>query len=983
MKDSRLIFSFIRTPTLGLTLESFLVKLIENETFSYEYQRVNYERRGDYDYPFSEDELAILAKTSELSVQHIEKIFNPKKLKREVFLERLAKDEVQMKRLSEFFDHRLAFCLDKLRGQTVYWRDKQSDHPSLVKSFVVAEEPVTTLFHFRKSEAEIVYTFQASRADGSRINLQHPANRIISSEPGWFATQGEIFSLPKGVTGQKLMPFTKKTEQIIPDKLAEAFMSSFLIRTTRRAEVQFEGFEVRSAPNSTRAVLSVTPDLDHKPVLQLDFHYDDFIVNAAQKQELLARIDRSSGTSTIVRYFRITEWERNTASFLTQELQMEAIAQSLFLPSHLRNEEYTVEQVLEWLSEHHDQLRAKGISVFGRWKQKDFVTSKAVIRTQQKKKEEDWFDLHVVVLVDGISIPFVRFRNHIIEKNRYFNLPNGRVFLLPESWFIQFADLFEFGELDQDSLRLHRQHQSLIEGHPLLSQGIQLGLNNSQKKVYTESSLSQYPLPKGLNATLRDYQRKGFNWLASMHENKLGACLADDMGLGKTLQVICLLLYVTEKERERLKLQPAGQLDLFGFEESRASGCPHLVVMSPTLLHNWEREISRFAPGLRVIRHAGSKRSSDERPLLQADVILTTYGVVRNDKELLQRMEFNYVVLDESQLIKNMRSASFQSVRTLKSENRIVLTGTPVENSLTDLWSQLTFLQPGLLGTFHFFKGEFVIPIEQNNDDQKLEKLQKLVRPFILRRTKQEVAPELPDQTRILNYSVMEGEQKKVYEERKSYYRNLILETVEKSGLQNNQMLILRGLTQLRQIAIHPLLENPEYIGDSAKFRDVMTRLEELASEGRKVLIFSQFVKHLEIYRKAFDEHQLPYSWLTGGVPMANRGRIIDEFDHHEGFRAFLIQTKTGGAGLNLTKADCVFLLDPWWNPALEEQAISRSHRIGQKQQVFVWRFITQDSIEEKIMRLQERKAKLALDLMSRTNPLIRLSQEELEELFG
>lgn len=983
MKDSQLIFSFIRNQTLGLTLECFLVKLIENQTFSYDYQRVNFERRDDYNYPFSEADLTILSKTSELSIQNIERVFNPKKLRREAFLERLVKDEVQMKLLNEFFDRRLAICLDLLRGQTVYWREKVSDHPGLSPSYLVAREPVKTLFHFQKSEEGIIYTLSAFSPDGRKLNLQDTESRVITSEPGWFKVKGEIFSLPSGVDGQKLMPFFKKSQQFVPDKLAESFMSKFLIRTTRRAEVQFEGFEVRNEPQSRKVMLSIVPDFDHKPVLQLDFGYDDFTVNATNKQELLARIERNNGASTIVRFFRDTDWERNTAAFLTNKLKLEVIAQSLFIPSELDKEKYEIEQILEWLNDKHEQLNAQGIIINSRWKKDVYVTGKALIKAQQKKRDVDWFDLHIVVNIDGVSIPFVRFRNYILEKNRHFKLPDGRIFLLPEAWFIQFADLFEFGELENETLKLHRQHQGLIDGHPLIADSVGTRLNTKQKKVYTETAFQQYQLPQGLNATLRDYQRKGFNWLASMHENKLGACLADDMGLGKTLQVITLLLYVTEIERKKTQAVSSGQLDLFGFEESRASGRPHLVVMSPSLLHNWERELARFAPGLRLIRHAGSRRTSDERPLLQADIILTTYGVVRNDKDLLQRIDFNYVVLDESQLIKNMRSASFQSVRTLRSENRIVLTGTPVENSLTDLWSQLTFLQPGLLGTFHFFKGEFVIPIEQNNDTQKLEKLQKLVRPFILRRTKEEVAPELPDQTRILNYSAMEGEQKKIYEERKSYYRNLILETVQKSGLPNNQMLILRGLTQLRQIAIHPLLENPEYTGDSAKFRDVMTRLEALASEGRKVLIFSQFVKHLEIYRKAFEEQGIAYSWLTGSVPTVNRGRIIDEFDNHEGFRAFLIQTKTGGAGLNLTKADCVFLLDPWWNPALEEQAISRSHRIGQKQQVFVWRFITQDSIEEKIMRLQERKSKLALDVMSRTNPLIRLSQEELEELFG
>ena len=326
---------------------------------------------------------------------------------------------------------------------------------------------------------------------------------------------------------------------------------------------------------------------------------------------------------------------------------------------------------------------------------------------------------------------------------------------------------------------------------------------------------------------------------------------------------------------------------------------------------------------------------------------------------------------------------SFQSVKKLNALNRIVLTGTPVENSLTDLWSQLTFLQPGLLGSYTYFRQEFVLPIEQHNDEQKRERLQKIIRPFILRRTKEEVAPDLPTQTRTINFSGMDEEQHRIYEEQKSYYRNKILENISKEGIQKSQILILRGLTQLRKLAIHPVLFDADYTGESAKFTDVLVRLEELRHQGRKVLLFSQFVKHLQLFREVFEREEIPFSWLSGEVPQQLRGGVISEFEETDGFRAFLIQLRTGGSGLNLTKADCVFLLDPWWNPAAEEQAIARSHRIGQHQPVFVWRFITKETIEEKIMKLQERKSQLATDIITQSNPIARLSQEDLEELFS
>jgi SNF2 family DNA or RNA helicase len=494
-----------------------------------------------------------------------------------------------------------------------------------------------------------------------------------------------------------------------------------------------------------------------------------------------------------------------------------------------------------------------------------------------------------------------------------------------------------------------------------------------------------------LNGTLRDYQKKGYDWLCHLAEKNLGACLADDMGLGKTLQVIAVLQRVKEQVVITRELKASEetkfvQLDIFDdgttVAPEKVSAC-NLIVMAPSLIYNWENELKKFAPQLKVYKYLGQRRNLIQESIDFYDVVLTTYGVIRNDVKDLQKFTFEYIILDESQLIKNSSSASFQSVKLLKGNKRVVLTGTPVENSLTDLWSQLTFLQPGLLGSFKYFKQEFVVGIEQQKDATKLEKLRKIIQPFILRRTKEEVAPELPDITRNVNYCEMNVEQKDLYESEKSVYRNKIMEVIASEGIDRSQIMILRGLMQLRKLAIHPVLNDANYTGSSGKLEEIMSRLALIKDENRKVLIFSPFVKHLYLIREQLKLTGTSYSFLAGEVLQQHRASVISEFDKHKGHRVFLIQLKTGGAGLNLTEADCVFLIDPWWNPAAEEQAIARAHRIGQKKQVFVWRFITKDTIEEKILKLQQRKSRLAFDVIEHTNTFGKITEEDLKELFG
>jgi SNF2 family DNA or RNA helicase len=422
------------------------------------------------------------------------------------------------------------------------------------------------------------------------------------------------------------------------------------------------------------------------------------------------------------------------------------------------------------------------------------------------------------------------------------------------------------------------------------------------------------------------------------------------------------------------------QLQLFGTQTRRHTS---LVVVPASLIHNWKNELKRFAPGLKVLSHVGIQRSRELSGFSSFDVILSTYHTVRQDIEILSACHFHYIILDESQMIKNPSSKLYQSVIELESDHRLVLTGTPIENSLTDLWSQINFVNPGLLGTLNFFKKKFVQPIERKKDPEVEETLKELINPFILRRTKKEVARELPPVYEQIRYCNMSEDQRRLYIEEKSAARNSILENLEELGLEKSSFLVLQALTRLRQIANHPAMVE-EFNGvESGKFTEVYRDIESVISEGHKALIFSSFVKHLNLFRDQLDADNRAYSYLTGSVSQKDREEAVNAFQRTEECRLFLISLKAGGVGLNLTSADYVFILDPWWNPAVEMQALNRAHRIGQENNIFVYRFISIDTIEEKIQRLQARKLELAETLITSNNPLRDLSEKELIELFS
>jgi SNF2 family DNA or RNA helicase len=443
-----------------------------------------------------------------------------------------------------------------------------------------------------------------------------------------------------------------------------------------------------------------------------------------------------------------------------------------------------------------------------------------------------------------------------------------------------------------------------------------------------------------------------------------------------------------KRPKAEIQLPPVsvknGQLDLFATAPAKAEEQPATLIVVPTsLVHNWANEIVRFTPALKVYNYTGiyRKKASDLQKIIPYyDIILTTYGTVRIESELFSTLNFFYVILDESQFIKNPASKTYKAVLQLRSKHRLVLTGTPIENSLSDLWAQMNFLNPGLLGNMAYFRKLFIQPIEKQGSEEQQKMLQLLTGPFILRRRKDEVARELPPLTEHVVYCGMSAEQEKLYEHEKSVIRNAILESIDKEGVKKSSFVVLQGLTKLRQLANHPSLFDKESEDISGKFEQIISMLENLVAEKHKVLIFSSFVTHLKLIEEKIKLENWQYSLLTGQT--ANREEVISNFQNNPQNFIFLISLKAGGVGLNLTGASYVFITDPWWNPAAENQAISRAHRIGQQKKVFVYRFITENSIEEKIQALKERKSALAAKFINSNNPFAEITKEELVELF-
>lgn len=595
----------------------------------------------------------------------------------------------------------------------------------------------------------------------------------------------------------------------------------------------------------------------------------------------------------------------------------------------------------------------------------------------------DWFDLKTFIEYGDQQVSLRDARKALKRGENYIKLNDGSIGQIPAEWLEKYKHLWGLAEETDEGFRLSDVHLPLLDS--LLEEDATLqpppDLIQRREHLRHFERIQPHPLPTGFTGELRPYQQHGFDWLHFLREYKFGGILADDMGLGKTVQVLTYLQSLQEQAQVKKEAVTEQSAALSGKSISKGRSAA-LLIVPKSLIANWQRESEKFTPTLRFLEYMGNFRNKDTSAFNGFDVILTTYGTMLRDIELLRTYNFDHIILDESQAIKNPLAKSAKAARLLKGDHRIVMTGTPVENNTFELWSQFAFLNPGLLGSMDYFKREFANPIESGGDEESAALLRKLVYPFILRRTKEQVAPELPPRTERVVYTDMIPAQKKIYAQTRERYRAELLGLIESEGIQDARFKILEGLLRLRQIAIHPALVDKKYKGEAPKFEVLLETLETLQAENHKALIFSQFVETLKLVKKELDARKMKYVYLDGQT--SNRQARVDQFQNDPAYRFFLISLKAGGVGLNLTAADYVIHLDPWWNPAVEMQASDRTHRIGQDKPVFIYKIIARDTVEEKILQLQEKKRALVKNIITTEAGFFKsLTNDDVDKLFS
>ena len=576
----------------------------------------------------------------------------------------------------------------------------------------------------------------------------------------------------------------------------------------------------------------------------------------------------------------------------------------------------------------------------------------------------DWFDLSVQVSFGEQEVKLQDIRKAILNNDQYVKLGDGTMGILPEEWLKKYSAMFRAGKVKADNLQLSKfQYPAIelfyqeIDNHQLLED-----LYRKIERLKSFRSIKQIPIPENVKADLRAYQKEGFNWLKFLEEFGWGGCLADDMGLGKTLQVLTFIQSLVNNNKDTTVL----------------------VVVPRSLVFNWQNEAKKFTPELTILEYSGGAREKNNAEFKNHHIVLTTYSLVRNDIEVLKSFKFDYVILDESQAIKNPTSLISKAVKLLSTDNRLIMTGTPVENNTFDLYSQMDFLNPGMLGSMDYFRKEYANKIDRDRDKEKALELQRLINPFILSRKKEEVAKELPEKTETVIYCELSPKQRKTYDYFKNKYYEKIKTVIAEEGIGKSGMHVLQGLLKLRQICNSTALikEEGDYGNESAKLEILLDEITQVTTHNGKALVFSYFVEMLEIIKTALEKRGIGYSFLSGSS--VNREKIVDDFKSKSENQVFLISLKAGGFGLNLTEANYVFMVDPWWNPAVEQQAIDRTHRIGQDQKVFAYKLICKNTIEEKILELQEKKQAVAKDIINvEAGFMKKLKEEDLQALFS
>lgn len=978
----KVIIALYEHRVLGFVFAPYIIKR-ENSTEYYTVIDRVVEANMHLYSELSEDARQIVKTIEEYNDSTLTKLFTKKKTGTQDFLNNMP-EELFANHVRPYIERRLSRCIDilsscdidiyhKIALNNIYESDKIELFP----------EPAEAVFNFVKTNEGLQYFLTLSNNE-HEVSLTNKEGIILCNDPCKLVLENTIYVF-QDIDGKKLLPFFNKEFVTIAPKFEKKYLKTFVLNSIKKFRVNATGFVIKEENIKPQPLLSLERDFNNKPVIILKFKYKsdlEFAANRKSETKVLF-IEDDNG-------FHFGKIQRN------YEIEYQYISRLLsagfkntegpvFIPLE-KSSNNNFYEFINFINHKSIELENQGFEISQRFNENNYYTGKFKLDIKVTNDNTDWFDIQAVVVFNGYEIPFLKFRKHILSEIREYKLPNNEMFILPEEWFSRFREIFTFGTEDENNLKLDKQYFALVKKELT---GIDKKYKDSFKELASDETIdNNIALPSELKADLREYQLHGYQWMYKLYTNHFGGCLADDMGLGKTIQTLALIQSVINEQKtnhteavEPLK-QPGRQLSIFDTptETVEPSAMTVLIVVPVSLVFNWINEINKFTPTLKAGTYIGVNRKNFDELYQNNHVIITSYGIIRNDLEIFKKFNFLYTVLDESQMIKNPSSKTYKAVNQIQSDYRLVLTGTPIENSLIDLWAQLNFVNKGLLGNLNFFKSEFANPIEKQNNEEKEQKLKALISPFILRRTKQEVANDLPPVSQQQIMCEMTHEQRHFYEEEKSKARNLILENIDKFGAEKSAIVVLQSLTRLRQIANHPVLFDPKYEYESGKFGEILRTISNVIAEGHKCLLFSSFVRYLELVEKYLSNNNIGYTMLTG--ESTNRKELVQQFQEDKNIRCFLISLKAGGVGLNLTAADYVFILDPWWNPAAENQAISRAHRIGQDKNVFVYRFIARDSIEEKILQLKKRKTELSDIFINSNNPFKSASVDEVMELF-
>ncbi len=828
------------------------------------------------------------------------------------------------------------------------------DIPSLWKHIYIDESTPEVFYHFNYSSEGIKYHLQILnenkdfKIDNAVLLTQNPARILLNKN---------IYQFRKEINGNNLVPFFSKKEIDIPENKSDVYLKIFvepLIMKTRK--IFTTGFKIIDIENTPKVIFDISPIAKLKQLSMFDetIKEDEFykVQFSLYFEYFNYRFQHGQNTKNVFQkkenneicYYRIERdllFESNIVDYL-KKIGIDFKFNSQIKP---------FEEGMEWINTNYQEIENFGIEINKNQKtnstKRYFIGQSSI--SASASETIDWFEIKGIANFGEYSYS-IKDIIHLIKQKKYeFRLPNGEYAIFPNSWIEEYSILGDYCIFKEDKIITSKYHFVIL--NELSKNGsLKLTLNKKLRALLESSPIKNFKLPDGFVGTLRNYQKEGYNWLLFLKELKLGGCLADDMGLGKTIQTLCLLQY--EKEQ---------------------NSSMSLLVVPKSLLYNWEHEAKTFCPNLKIYTHAGINRIDNLNSIPDCDILLTTYSTLRTDIELFENIIFNYCILDESQYIKNPQSGIAKACMLIKSTHFLTLTGTPIENSITDLWTQMHFVNRNILGSVTHFQKKY-------NTDEKIQILKKIIHPFILRRLKTKVAKDLPEKFVSVNYCEMIPEQLEFYRQIKNQFRQDIL-SIDKD---NSKMKfnLLEGLLRMRQLANHPKLYDNTYSESSGKFNMVCEMLNSILSAGNKILIFSSFTGHLKLYKEYLENQNVLFSYLDGKTK--DRDHQVTQFQTNENYKVFLLSLKAGGLGLNLTQAEYVFLLDPWWNPASEAQAYDRAHRIGQKNNVFVYKFISQNSIEEKIIELQNKKINLSESLIKSEDGFVKsLNREDIEYLLS